>query len=233
MVRRYEITDHLRINNLIKGITMTRSTSGIRNFLMTAFFSISSFLLLAGNAQAHCDTTGGPIIPEARAALEKKDITPILKWVKKNDEAEIRAAFAKTVAVRGKGKEVKELADQYFLETLVRVHRAGEGAPYSGIKDEAVEPIIAMADNTLAGGSADEMIRMISHHMAASIKAKFEHALEASKNKDKNVDAGREFVEAYVTYMHYVEGVHTAIASSAGHHQAAAAPVAVADAHKH
>src|SRR4030067_3283261 len=103
MVRRYEITEHLRINNLIKGITMTRSTSGTRNFLMTAFFSISGFLLLAGNAQAHCDTTGGPIIPEARAALEKKDITPILKWVKKNDEAEIRAAFAKTVAVRGKG----------------------------------------------------------------------------------------------------------------------------------
>jgi len=157
---------------------MTRSTSSTRIFFITIFFSISSLLFLAGNAQAHCDTTGGPIIPEARAALEKKDVTPILKWVEKNDEAEIRAAFAKTVAVRGKGKEVKELADQYFLETLVRVHRAGEGAPYSG-----------------------------------------------------SVEAGREFVEAYVTYMHYVEGIHAAIASSAGHHQTA--PASAADAHKH
>ena len=180
---------------------MTRSTSSTRNFLITTFFLISSFLFLAGNAQAHCDTTGGPIIPEARAALEKRDITPILKWVKKNDEAEIRTAFAKTITVRGKGKEAKELADQYFLETLVRVHRAGEGAPYSGIKDEAVEPIVAMADDTLAGGSADEMIKMIGNHMAESIREKFERALEASKNKDKSVEAGREFVEAYVTSL--------------------------------
>lgn len=210
---------------------MTRSTSSTRNFLITTFFSISSFLFLAGNAQAHCDTTGGPIIPEARAALEKRDITPILKWVKKNDEAEIRTAFAKTIAVRGKGKEAKELADQYFLETLVRVHRAGEGAPYSGIKDEAVEPIVAMADDTLAGGSADEMIKMISNHMAKSIREKFERALETSKSKDKSVEAGREFVEAYVTYMHFVEGVHTVIASSAGHHQTDSAPAA--DAHNH
>lgn len=210
---------------------MTRSTSSTRIFFITIFFSISSLLFLAGNAQAHCDTTGGPIIPEARAALEKKDVTPILKWVEKNDEAEIRAAFAKTVAVRGKGKEVKELADQYFLETLVRVHRAGEGAPYSGIKDEAVEPIVAMADVTLVSGSADEMIKAISNHMAEAIKAKFERALETSKNKDKSVEAGRDFVEAYVTYMHYVEGIHAAIASSAGHHQTA--PASAADAHKH
>lgn len=210
---------------------MTRSTSNTSNFLIATLFFISSSLLLAGNARAHCDTTGGPIIPEAKAALEKKDLTPTLKWVKKNDEAEIRTAFAKAIAVRGKDKEAQELADQYFLETLVRVHRAGEGAPYSGIKDEAVEPIIAMADNTLAGGSADEMIKMISNHMAEAIREKFEHALEASKNKGKSVEAGRKFVEAYVTYMHYVEGIHNAIASSAGHHQADSAPAA--DAHKH
>jgi len=41
------------------------------------------------------------------------------------------------------------------------VHRAGEGAPYTGIKDEPVEPIVAMAD-----GSADEMIKKISGHLA-------------------------------------------------------------------
>lgn len=210
---------------------MTKSTRSARNFLIATLFSTSSFLLFAGNAQAHCDTTGGPIIPEAKAALEKKDITPILKWVKKNDEAEIKAAFAKAVAVRGKSQEVKELADQYFLETLVRVHRAGEGAPYSGIKDEAVEPIVAMADNTLTSGSADEMISMISHHMAQSIREKFEHALKTGKNKDKSVEAGREFVEAYVTYMHYVENIHTAIASAASHHHAA--PAAATDVHKH
>ena len=213
---------------------MTRITGIARKNSIATLLSLG--LLLAGNAQAHCDTTGGPVIPEAKTALKSGDITPILKWVKKDDEAEIRAAFAKAVAVRGKGKEAMELADQYFLETLVRVHRAGEGAPYSGIKDEAVEPIIALSDKALANGSAEEMIGMISNHMAAAIRTKFQHALETKKNRDESVEAGREFVAAYVTYMHYVEGVHTAIAASGGHHHAAptlAAPAHAADAHNH
>ena len=175
-------------------------------------------VLLAGSAFAHCDTTSGPVIPEAKAALEKGDVTPILKWIKKDNEAEIKVAFTKAVAVRTKVPEAKELADQYFLETLVRLHRAGEGAPYTGIKDEPVEPIVAMADKALADGSADEMIKKISGHMAAEIKERFAKVLEAKKNKDKSVEAGREFVEAYVTYMHYVEGVHTAIMSAGTHH---------------
>ncbi len=174
--------------------------------------------MVAVTAFGHCDTTSGPVIPEARAALEKGDVTLILKWVKKDNEAEIKAAFKKAVAVRAKGPEAKELADQYFLETLVRLHRAGEGAPYTGIKNEPVEPIVAMADKALADGSADEMIKRISGHMATAIKEKFTKVEEAKKNKDKSVEAGREFVEAYVMYMHYVEGIHTAIMSAGAHH---------------
>ena len=169
-------------------------------------------------ARAHCDTTGGPVIPEAKAALESGDVTPILKWVKKDNEAEIKAAFTRAVAVRAKGPEAKELADQYFLETLVRLHRAGEGAPYTGIKNEPVEPIVAMADKALAEGSAEEMIKKISGHLAMTIQEKFNKALEARKNKDKSVEAGREFVEAYVTYMSYVESIHAAIMSAGGYH---------------
>ncbi len=175
-------------------------------------------VFLAKTAFAHCDTTSGPVISEAKVALEKNDVTPILKWVKKDNEAEIKAAFMKAVAVRAKGPEAKELADQYFLETLVRLHRTGEGAPYSGIKDEQVEPIVAMAEKALTDGSADEMIKKISSHMAAAINEKFTKVIEAKKDKDKSIDAGREFVEAYVIYMHYIEGIHNAIMSAGAHH---------------
>ena len=175
-------------------------------------------VFLVGSAVAHCDSTNGPVIPEAKAALEKGDVTPILKWVKKENEAQIKAAFAKAVVVRAKGPEAKEIADQYFLETLVRLHRAGEGAPYTGIKDEPVEPIVAMADKALAEGSAEEMIKAVSGHMAEAIGEKFKKVVEAKKNKDESVAAGREFVEAYVTYMHYVERIHTAIMSAGTHH---------------
>ena len=201
--------------------------STIAKVLVVATISAGFHILATGAVWAHCDTAGGPVIPEARAALEKGDVTPLLKWVKQDSEAEIKAAFAKAVAVRAKGPVAKDLADQYFLETLVRVHRAGEGAPYTGIKDEPVEPIVALADKALADGSADEMIKEISAHMAEAIRAKFNKAVAARKNKDASVEAGREFVEAYVTFMHYVEGIHTAIASAGGHQHAGATPAAV------
>ena len=199
----------------------------IGRIVLSGILAAGIAVLWAGSALAHCDTTSGPIIPEARAALNSGDVTPVLKWVKKENEAEIRAAFTKAVAVRSKGPEAKELADQYFLETLIRLHRAGEGAPYTGIKDEPVAPIVALADKSLAQGSADDMIRRMSDHMAKGVKEKFNRALEARQLKDKSVEAGRAYVEAYVAYTHYVEAIHAAIKSAGGHSHAGPAPAAM------
>lgn len=185
-----------------------------------------AFLCLAapGRVRGHCDTMKGPIIPEAQAALDKGDVTPVLKWVKPDHEAEVKAAFAQAVTVRAKGPEAKALADRYFLETLIRLHRAGEGAPFTGIKDEPVDPVAAMADAALAGGSPDKMIKELSAHLAAAVKAKLEKAAVAAKSKEASVEAGRAYVEAYVTYVHYIEAVHAAIAAAGGHGEASAAP---------
>lgn len=178
--------------------------------------------LSAGTARAHCDTMDGPLIPEAKAALEAGDVTPTLKWIQADNEAEVKAAFAQAVVVRAQGPEAKELADRYFLETLVRLHRAGEGAPYVGLKDEPVEPIVALADQALADGSAEAMIQKMNNHLTRAVQEKFNRALEAGKNKDKSVEAGREYVEAYVVYMHFVEGIHATLMSVGDHHHAAA-----------
>jgi len=194
---------------------------------------IGATLLLAEWTYAHCDSVGGPVIPEAKAALEKGDVTPILKWVKQDDEAEIKAAFATALAVRAKGPEAKKLADRYFLETLVRVHRAGEGAAYTGIKEGSVDPVAAMADKALADGSADEMIKKIRRHMEAEIREKFAAVVAAKKTKDESVANGRKFVDAYVTYVHYVEGVHSAIMSAGSQCGGAPGTPAESAAHTH
>jgi len=99
-------------------------------FLLTAV-ACTAFVTVV---LAHCDTMKGPIIPEAKASLEKGDITPILKWIKPECETEVKAAFSLAVKVRGKSPEAKELADKYFFETLIRLHRAGEGAPLQGLR---------------------------------------------------------------------------------------------------
>ena len=173
----------------------------------------------SNNTFAHCDTLDGPVVQTARIALEKGDVTSVLKWVQADDENEIRAAFQKTLAVRAKGAEAKELADMYFFETLVRIHRAGEGAPYTGLKPgEAIDPAVALADNALEEGSVDKLVGVLMKAMANGIREHFKHASEKKRHANDSVAAGREFVEAYVIFTHYVEGLHTIIKGSGGHH---------------
>lgn len=194
-----------------------------RNYLariMVVFFGIGLLCIaLSKNAFAHCDTLDGPVVQTARIALEKGDVTPLLKWVQADDEKEIRVAFQITLAVRAKGAEAKELADMYFFETLVRIHRAGEGAPYTGLKPgEAVDPAIALADKALETGSVNKLVDVLTKAMANGIRERFQHALETQKHADESVSAGREFVETYVSFTHYVEGLHAIIKGSGGHH---------------
>ena len=178
-----------------------------------------AWLLWPNLVTAHCDTMDGPVIIEAKAALEKGDVTPVLKWVGPDQEAEIRAAFAKTLAVRSLGAEARELADTYFFENLVRLHRAGEGAPYTGLKPAGeVEAPVAAADRAITDGAVDELAREIGQAAESGVRDHFAHLMEARAHKDESVEAGREYVEAYVTFVHYVEGLHNTITGGVEHH---------------
>ena len=175
-------------------------------------------------AAAHCDTLDGPVVSDARAALAKGDVTPVLKWVRPADEAEIRAAFAQATSVRSLSPAARQLADTYFFETLVRVHRAGEGAPFTGLKPAGeVEPGIAAADRALESGSVDGLVTAMTAHVAEGVSERFARAAAARKHAGDTVDAGREYVEAYVDFIHYVERVHEAAAGPAPAHGAAPA----------
>ncbi len=180
---------------------------------------LGACLFTTHEAWAHCDTLDGPVVLEAKAALEKGDVTPLLKWVTEGYEAEIKAAFKKTLTVRAKGLEAKELADMYFFETLVRIHRAGEGASYTGLKPAGhVEPPVAAADKAIEAGSVDELAKNIGQAAEKAVKERFEHLIDAMKYKDESVEAGRKYVEAYVIFVHYVEGLHNTIIQAGGAH---------------
>ena len=187
--------------------------------LAMLFFICTGIWVIPSIAIAHCDTLDGPVVATAKAALENGDLTPVLKWVKKGDEQDIRELFQKTLRVRKQGKEAKELADMYFFETLVRIHRAGEGAPYTGLKPAGtVEPSIAAADKALENGSVDNLVKMVSDAAAIGIRKRFEHAKETKKHADESIEAGRKFVEAYVEFTHYVERLYLDAAAKGMHH---------------
>lgn len=178
-------------------------------------------LLAAAPVLAHCDTFEGPVVQEARVALEKGNVTPLLKWVPKADEGEIEQAFHATLRVRALGPEARAMADRYFFETLVRIHRTGEGEPYTGLKsDDAIPTAVVKADESLAGGDVDDLARRIAAHVEKAVRERFAEAAAAKKHKDESVEAGRAYVAAYVRFVHLAEHIHLILsnnASSAGH----------------
>ena len=161
----------------------------------------------------------GPVVQAAKVALQNKDITPVLKWLKPDGEPEVKAAFNKTLAVRAKGPDARQLADQFFFETLVRVHRAGEGAPYTGLLPEGapVEPAIRLADQALATGDVSKLVTAISAHVVEGIRHRFTRAAEAKARAEESPTNGRAFVEAYVEFTHYVERLHRDVTTNAAH----------------
>jgi hypothetical protein len=66
------------------------------------------------------------------------------------------------------------------------------------------------ADRALEKGSVDELARMISAEVAGGLRQRFERAHRARQSAESSVSAGREYVEAYVELMHYVEQLHVA-----------------------
>lgn len=191
--------------------------------LLVAMLTFAS-LLLPRTAAAHCDTMDGPVVKAAQLALRTDDVTPVLKWVPKADEAQIRTLFERTLKVRALSPEARELADNYFFETLVRVHRTGEGEPYTGIKPSGteVEPGIALADKSLDTGSVDALINEATSELAKGIRQRFTRVQQASKQANNSVEAGRQYVAAYVEFIHYIEGVHQTLSGPASHaHQEA------------
>ena len=188
--------------------------------ILIALVIFEMLFLYSINANAHCDTLDGPVVESARNALVSDDVTPVLKWVSIDDEQVIRTAFQNTMEVRKLGGQAQKLADMYFFETLVRIHRAGEGATYTGLKPGTeVDPAIALADKALESGSVDKLVGVLTDATAKGIRERFRRDLETKKHADESVTAGREFVEAYVIFTHYVEELHASVKGGTEHHE--------------
>jgi len=187
---------------------------------------IAALLMLAPTtAFAHCDTMDGPVVRDARSAIASRDVTLVLKWVKPDGEQEIREAFARALAVRALGQEAERLADRFFFETLVRVHRQGEGAPYTGLKPAGVEigPAVATSDGALESGSVDALVKLLAAEAERGIRDRFARAVDARRHMGESVERGRAYVAAYVDFVHHAERLHSDAVSEAGHaeHEAA------------
>lgn len=187
--------------------------------------TVASLGILAGAfsvpAMAHCDSMDGPVVAAAQRAIAEENVTPVLKWVTEEDEDNIRSAFEMTLAVREESDTARQVADRYFFETLIRIHRASEGEGFTGLKPAgSVDPAIAAADKSLESGDieplADELASAIRH----GVEERFAKAYEKRQSAEMSIEQGREYVEAYVQYTHFAENVsHLAEAGASQQHR--------------
>ena len=193
-----------------------RSSKNTRQFLAAAG---AAFVFASGPAAAHCDTLDGPVVSAARKALDAGTVELVLVWVRADDEAELRKAFDRARTVRKAGGEAKELADLYFFETLVRVHRAGEGAPYTGLKPAGtVEPAVAAADRAIQTGKLQPLGKLVVERMEKGLHGHFDAVMTKKKYRPDDVAAGRAYSSAYVGFVHYAERLYEAADTLAPEH---------------
>jgi len=187
------------------------------------------FMFLPAVAAGHCDTLDGPVVKAAERALATGNVNHALAWVQKEGEPDVRAAFMKTVTVRKLSVEAKELSDRYFFETLVRIHRAGEGEPYTGLKPagQDVGPAIRAVDKSIAGGSAEPVLNLLREAVRHGVERRLAAATGAPVSDD-DVEGRRRQVRAYVAFLHYVERLYE-VASSRQEDDGSHAPRPILD----
>jgi hypothetical protein len=169
-------------------------------------------------ASAHCDSYDGPVIKDATKALETNNVNLVLKWITDEQEQEIIPLFNMTYNLKNGDKEVYAIVEKHFFETLVRLHRETEGAPYTGLKPAGTtKQIIQMTDNALAKGNVDDFLVNFNSHIDMVVREKYQKVAELDKVKDNSKEQGRAFVEAYVDYTHTVEALHDILEHGGGH----------------
>ena len=175
-----------------------------------AAMAIALLGLTPARAFAHCDGLDGPVVKAAQRALETRNPALVLIWVQEKDEREIQNAFEQALAVRELSSQAKALADRFFFETLVRVHRAGEGAPFTGLKPAGRDlgRAIPAADEAVRVGSVEPVRQLLTDAVQQRLREEFSQVIAARTFKADDLAAGRAYIKAYVEFIHFVERLY-------------------------
>jgi hypothetical protein len=182
----------------------------MNELLIIAAFAVTltMVVLWPQRASAHCDTIEGPTAQDGLKALESADLAHALKWILSEKEAELREVFERALAARELGPEAQEVADRWFMENLVRIHRAGEGAAYTGLQPAGavVDEKVAAADRSIEQGDLGPLDGLVSTERWPELERRFAKVLERREYDPHDVDAGRSYIEAYVNFFKFAEG---------------------------
>src|SRR5512135_2268974 len=158
----------------------------------------------------HCDSVNGPVVTAARQALQQGEVDLVLPYVQVEGEQEVRQAFNLARKARALGPAAREVADQWLFETVVRVHRAGEGAPYTGLKPAGLDvgPVIPAAERALESGSPYQLVDVLCAGLREQVEQRLRRALALKRDADQDVSHARQYVEAMLGLQVWAHGVY-------------------------
>lgn len=158
----------------------------------------------------HCDSLDGPVVTAARRALETASVDVVLPYVHADGESEVRKAFDSTLKARMLGSEARDVADRWFFETAVRVHRAGEGAPFTGLKPAGLDvgPVIPAAERALETGSADDLVEVLCDAVRREVERRHGEAMALKQDAGQGVAQARAYVESALGLQVWAHGVY-------------------------
>jgi hypothetical protein len=158
----------------------------------------------------HCDSLDGPVVTAARRALEAGQVELVLPYVHADGETEVRDAFDLARRARAGGGDATDVADRWFYETVVRVHRAGEGAPFTGLKPAGLDvgPVIPAAERALDAGSPDQLVDVLCTTIRDQVERRHRHAMALKEHAGEGVTSEREYVEAMLGLEVWAHGVY-------------------------
>ena len=178
--------------------------------LKGALLLCAVFLAIVCPAFARDDTMDGPVAQAAQKAIEKENVNSALIWVRPEDEAEVRRLFEQVVSVRKIGQEVRHLADNYFLETVVRLHCQAEGVPYTGLKPAGPDagPAIPAADMAIEDNFLDPVLKLLTEATEQNVREHFKQVMSKRSFNQEDLTAGRDYVKSYEEFTRLVERIY-------------------------
>lgn len=188
--------------------TQVRKTDRSIRAKMRSILLAMVFMLTSISGFAHCDSYDGPVIKDALTALDNNNVELVLKWIEPQQEQEVITLFNKTYSLKNEDEQIYTIAEKHFLETLVRLHRETEGAPFTGLKPAgSMTPMVAMADRSIEINSMEEVAKNVTTHLEQVLRDRYAKVMELNKTKDNSVEEGRAYVHAYVEYTHTLEAL--------------------------
>lgn len=172
----------------------------------------------------HCDSVDGPVVDAARRALDAGDVELVLPFVPAEAEHQVRETFENVVPVRLLGENARSVADLHFFETVVRLHRAGEGAPYTGLKPAGlpVGPVIPLAEQAIEAGSVTRLADFLARELRRELQGRLDDVRALAAARNGSVAQARRHVEAVLglqVYAHHLfQALHAPAHEGADHH---------------